>query len=963
MPTNCIRLTFLIFAITVVAFAGCSREAFRQRADKDVEAVISQKNVVPQWEVKNWHAYPDARARFADPSCPDFPPYPPDDYAARMLSPNPQRPGNGGAGRYEGDGYLKQIAEWDTANRAEDAARTATKPNAAPPVSENAAGESYLNALRTNEQPYRLRMEQAVELALYNSREFQDRREDLYLAALPVTLERYTFSAQAFAAETAILEMGGQATANPGNRWRINTEAGVSRRFSTGAELIVKLANQVVIELGSGQPQVSVGTIGLALTIPFLRGGGFAVTLEPLTQAERTLLYAIRSYARFRSLFYTAITGQGDYTNNPYGLQGLSANLGRGIGANLTANQIGYLPTILRSAVLANERSNVTTFENYQKLFKNLEEGGNVTKLLVGRIEQQLLQGRATVLLRQQEYIDNIDNFKLQLGVPATVPLELDETPLKPIREQLTRIEEVYLQLNALEVAAGSFVEIDAAATSLRSRWMNLLTDTELSRGTETAKSLKAFFDDWSRKPIDNVTKRLSAISDQRSKLQLTREDQLKANQSIEATVKELDQLEIEYDRLRLEEALRRYESKPWMKEPDARKREAERLIEFRAVNGLGVLVAIQARNEKLARYKAEWVELPPIVLDDQDILRIPLDSAYLKVAATALNNRFDLMNARAQVVDAWRQVAIRANSLRGVFDVEYDLSTNSPAGGSNPAALGGSRTLQQLRLRWEPPFVRRAERNQYRASLIAYQRQRRNLMAFEDNIVTEVRTDLRLLRQLSQTFLVQQRAVELAYLQSDNARGTLLSPPDPRVDSAAAAVAQTEQLLQVQAALVRAQNDLYSTWVRYLNARMSLYLDLELLSLDARGLWVDEQSGITTPESATAVAAPAVASQPVAPVAPGAPAGPVAPELGRANPPERLPAPRFVRDRPGSDTARLGVVAPLDNLPDPDAYRAQPDLFPAIDLPAPARISTPRGPEIPGAAPLQLPTIPRTGK
>ena len=194
MPTLNKRFAFFLFSLA--SLTGCTREAFRQRADKDVEAVISQKNVVPQWEVKNWHTYPDARARFADPSCPDFPPYPPDDYAAQMLSPNPQRPGRGGAGRYEGDGYLKQIAEWDAANRAEDASRTPVTPNSAPPVTDNAAGESYINALRTNEQPYRIRLEQAVELALYNSREFQDRREDLFVAALPVTQERFSFVAQ-----------------------------------------------------------------------------------------------------------------------------------------------------------------------------------------------------------------------------------------------------------------------------------------------------------------------------------------------------------------------------------------------------------------------------------------------------------------------------------------------------------------------------------------------------------------------------------------------------------------------------------------------------------------------------------------------------------------------------------------------------------------------------------------------
>ena len=115
---------WVVVGALAVVVAGCSRQHFRERADKDVEGVISQKNVFPDWKVENWHVYPDPRARFADApgSHPDFPPYPPDDYAAWPSSPNPQHPGRGGAGRYEGKGYLDCIAAWDAQNRAEDAA-------------------------------------------------------------------------------------------------------------------------------------------------------------------------------------------------------------------------------------------------------------------------------------------------------------------------------------------------------------------------------------------------------------------------------------------------------------------------------------------------------------------------------------------------------------------------------------------------------------------------------------------------------------------------------------------------------------------------------------------------------------------------------------------------------------------------------------------------------------------------
>jgi len=256
----------------LAAVGGCSREQFRQRADNDVEGIISQKNIFPEWKVENWHVYPDSRARFADPSCPDYPAYPPDDYAAWLTSPNPQHPGRGGAGRYEGDGYLQMLRSWDAQNRAEEAAAEARDPT--PEVTGGISGTdpgdptlggsavagatgTYLQGFALRDRPLKIRVDQAMEIAVLNAREFQDRREDLYLAALPVTLERYSFAAQAFASEQVIREsLGRQTPGGPAERWRINTEPGISKDFATGATLLVRLANQVVIEEANGEPAV-----------------------------------------------------------------------------------------------------------------------------------------------------------------------------------------------------------------------------------------------------------------------------------------------------------------------------------------------------------------------------------------------------------------------------------------------------------------------------------------------------------------------------------------------------------------------------------------------------------------------------------------------------------------------------------------------------------------------------------
>lgn len=1019
---RCLPLFAVLAAVALVVTPGCSRHHFRERADKDVEGVISQKNVYPDWQVKNWHVYPDQRARFADASNPDRPPYPPDDPAARALSPNPQRPTKkSGVGRVDGTGYLAMLEQWDAENRAGDptpnvrgnvpATADATKPAPAklpPPTVTQVSGtpkapwtgrpaipaptllkgdspavrhtfpqdsavqpasaasapkpaapvpdvkpaggpgdfgpwvaakpsmalpgpvvttggkgpsitelrapvvvvvgeveqggkpvpaimvvpaaqppapvpvpvdpqqpapkpgdpvgmgpgqmppvmvatgddaRDYLKALESGETGYRIKLEQAVELGLLNGREFQDRREDLYLAALPVTLARFNFATVGFFAQDAVRRSTGRELTNGGERWTIDTRGGVSKLFPTGALLLVQLANQVVVDLSGDRPTTTIGNLSLSLAQPFLRGGGRAVTLENLTLSERNLLYAMRSYARFRKVFFVAIAAGGSYTNNPYGLQGLSPNLGRGIGGNLTAPNAGYLPLLLQQAIINNQRRNVASLERLLRLYQAFREGGQQSPLQVSQVEVQLLNSRGALLnggggggsgIRQ--YLDTLDNFKLQLGLPVTVPLELDDAPLRPIREQLAKFDELFAQAAAL--ARDGAVHDRAAVAGFRKRWLALFTDSPLVKGTAFANTIGERWASWAPEKLneDQVRARLAKLRDERRKALDERVDrELKKVPEPPAEVARLARLESDIDLGEFELRVREYEAQPWAKKEPREREGAQNSAFAAAFNGFYQIV-LEAQKERLAKLYQTWPKLLPLPVEGTDVLESSLDEAYTAAIQTALTNRFDLMNARAQVVDAWRQIAVQANSLQGVFDVRYDLGSSTPAGGNNPVAFSGDRSTHQLTFRTELPLVRRAERNNYRAALVAYQRQRRTLMAFEDNIATDVRGDLRELRTLAQLYRIQQRVVELNYAQLDNATAVLFAPPAPGSSAdAGSAAALTQQVLQSQSGLVSAQNGLYQLWVQYLTARMNLYLDLEQMPLDDRGVWCDE--------------------------------------------------------------------------------------------------------------------------
>ena len=76
------------------------------------------------------------------------------------------------------------------------------------------------------------------------------------------------------------------------------------------------------------QPNV-ISALPISFVQPLLRGGGRAVTLEPLTQAERNLLYAVRTFALFRQQFFVVTLTGGTIQNFGAGFN-LSGFLGSG---------------------------------------------------------------------------------------------------------------------------------------------------------------------------------------------------------------------------------------------------------------------------------------------------------------------------------------------------------------------------------------------------------------------------------------------------------------------------------------------------------------------------------------------------------------------------------------------------------------------------------------------------------
>ncbi|HWY86865.1 MAG TPA: TolC family protein, partial [Gemmataceae bacterium] len=704
------------------------------------------------------------------------------------------------------------------------------------------------------------------------------------------TQQRFTFTWQWAAIENAVRQWAGvNSLVGQQNNWNLGSSASVSKMFSTGALLTMSFANNTVFNFLSGANGLtSTSTINVNMVQPLLQGGGKAVTLEPLTQAERNLFYEIRAYARFREQFYSyimlgtsppaSLPAAAGTTNGGSGPISVLAALG--IASTDVAGQfVAYYPTLYREVDMAVDRKYVQDLEKALLLYEGLLEGGQVSPLQVDQVRSTLLGGRNAVLSDNQFVVNALDQLKLQLGIPVNAPLILDDGPVRPITRQFDRYYEVMAQSDSAYKLAEQQELVPVE--KLRPFLLGLYTENPLVRKTEFRKKLPVSWNAWTKATDAELKARLDSLGQERRKLLDAKTEQEMKGKTLSPQEQSiLREGEFESDLGFLEQILRRYETRPWEKLAKEELRRQDHTKLFRLVAYAAETMLVWARNERFTHVGEVWPPLAPTPLEDIDLLTADVDAAQERAVRAALTNRLDLMNARAQVVDSWRQLAVTANALLGVLNVQYHLDSTTPPGGTNPLAFSSAATNQQLIINGQLPLVRLTERNAYRTAQINYERARRNFMNLEDNIASQVRFDIRQLHLFAENYKIQKKIVESLYSQVENSLEVIVAPVDPDSLKASGTQGQvnaatlTSQYLSALGQLNNAQTKMYDIWLSYLATRMQIYVDLERLSLDLRGVWTDE-SGNTpvvppTPSGGEALEGTA---QPRGPGAPWLPA------------------------------------------------------------------------------------------
>ncbi len=838
------RFVWVLAVWLPLSSAGCSRMFWRKQADKDSYEAIQENLTDPRWAVPRIDITPDPRSRFYNPYSPDFEPLPPDDPHAHV--------------------YMHWVDGWQGYKRWHEFGdlMSVENPQWLAPFglsAENIDPETgeYVQPLPEIDN---LTLCEALELALIHNRDYQNQLEIVFLRALEVTAERYQFSVRYLTRGGRT--PGGDATASFSpdggtDSFSVGSRFGVSQLLPTGGQWFVELVNNTIWLFDGPNQTQTASTLAFALTQPLLFQAGRKIVLENLTQTERNLLYSVRVLARFRRRFFTDVVG------GPAGYLGLLGQLQeiRNTRSNIfrLEEQVEILketssqrPKAMRETLevlppeLATIPESLEDFLTYNANRRELIWLGSMTdeqaeqlqgvssdpayQRAVNEIIQSLrtetvtldvLQLQSQLLnsvnaLRGQEAAlqDSLDTFKVFLGLRTDFVVTLDDELLDQFQ---------FIDLRLLEL------ERNASSKAFGPIWGQLDGDEpdrdQLKAVALRLRGLLAAAEENGLAVIRDDFGRLEPIYQRRM-------------EDVESEGRERLEYDVQRDRRLFDDAAYQIDVLLQQTE-DVLHGLDDPTVPIDQVKGW--VTDIKDYQEDLSTVvgtlEAVQIGLRVEIVSNEEF-DIPMDQAV----AIGLENRLDLKNARAFVMDARRRVEVAANALRSNLDavVEGDINTPGPFGNTDPFEFRGDISDLRIGVAFDSPLDLNQERNTYRAALIDYQRARRDYMLFEDQVKQEIRTAWRQLRVLDLNLETARQSIRIAAARFDSAVATAFAPAKPGQGPSNTAGLSGQNIQTALDAVLRAQNSMIQIWVRYEQNRLNIYRDMGIMEVGPDNIWND---------------------------------------------------------------------------------------------------------------------------
>ncbi len=262
------------------------------------------------------------------------------------------------------------------------------------------ASDTLRQRLIASPTPVQLSLPEALDVAAENSRDFQRQKESLYLAALALTREQHDFAVRfGFSSAPEVSGVGDDSAV-----FGLRNDLTASKNTEAGGRVVASFVNTFLKNLVSGGSFNGTSLLSLAITQPLMRSSGRRIAREPLTQAERDVIYSMRDFERFRATFSVRIVAD-------------------------------YYRVLQDIDDLASETANLDGTRKNRERVEALVEAGQLAGIDLDRARSQEFDAEDRLNSAQTRLQSTLDRFKLTLGLPVTVELGLDAAELETLRD------------------------------------------------------------------------------------------------------------------------------------------------------------------------------------------------------------------------------------------------------------------------------------------------------------------------------------------------------------------------------------------------------------------------------------------------------------------------------------------------------------------------------------------------
>ena len=255
-------------------------------------------------------------------------------------------------------------------------------------------------------KPVKLSLVQVLQVGARNSLEYQSRKEDVFRAALALDLTRHNFENVFNAGADSELSTDTTTT-----NLDSSAAGGVSRTLKNG----IDMSSSIAVNLMNLLTQGGASSMGLSadasVSIPLMRGSGVHIAGEPLTQAERDVIYELWDFERYKRTF--------------------SVNVAR-----------GYFDVLRQMDGVSNAEDNYRSAIASSRWSRRRADAGRIREIEVDQAIQRELSSRNSWISAQERLKGTLDSFKNTIGLPTDARIELDPNDLVQLRGRASEILE-----------------------------------------------------------------------------------------------------------------------------------------------------------------------------------------------------------------------------------------------------------------------------------------------------------------------------------------------------------------------------------------------------------------------------------------------------------------------------------------------------------------------------------------